>query len=498
MTPLGARGFEGNTADRRGFLFDLERCTGCNACELACTIENELAWGKSWRAVTTFNPDRLPGIPTFHLSLACNHCESAPCMRHCPALAIGRDARTSNVEIDAARCIGCKYCSWACPYGAPLFDTQTRVMTKCTGCNHRVAAGLEPACVALCPTTALGYGVLAGAESVPGFPKTPARPAIRFQPLREGRSAPESTWNLPAELLGMPPAGATRTPEITLRAEWPLVVFTTVLPMLVGWTLATVPGGVVPDFQGVVVPSVPGAASATYGVLFLLGTVFALGTSLLHLGHKSRAWRAVLNVRGSWLSREVAGSGGFVLVAALSVLGLGPTWMPGLVAGLGIVTLFAVDRAYDLVRPRPGLRLHSADACATGLLYAAVLRAWVPGVLTFTLVKLVLYAVQGGFWRRVSSRQGDPVHPWRDRDTANLESRGLVLGVLRLLGLGAACAISFVTGPVLLGLFLLMLIGEIVDRVQFYLQLEIVSPRRQVVRELIGGAVARQPSQSTF
>ena len=83
-----------------GFLFDLNACTGCRACELACAIENDLPWDRSWRRVSTFNPQRASGAPVFHLSLACNHCSAAPCIEQCPALAIRRDADGGAVLIE--------------------------------------------------------------------------------------------------------------------------------------------------------------------------------------------------------------------------------------------------------------------------------------------------------------------------------------------------------------------------------------------------------------
>ena len=73
-------GAEHETLD--GFLFDAGRCTGCSACELACSTENELTWGTSWRHLVHFNPASHPDLPSFHLSLACNHCHEAPCVAH--------------------------------------------------------------------------------------------------------------------------------------------------------------------------------------------------------------------------------------------------------------------------------------------------------------------------------------------------------------------------------------------------------------------------------
>ncbi|HET6278101.1 MAG TPA: 4Fe-4S dicluster domain-containing protein, partial [Candidatus Polarisedimenticolia bacterium] len=192
-----------------GFLFDLNRCTGCQACAIACTIENGLPFGSSWRRIDTYNEARHPAAPAWHLSLACNHCADAPCMSSCPALAIRRDSATGAVLIEQDSCIGCGYCVWACPYDAPRFDAADGVMRKCTFCNHRLQEGLDPACVSHCPTGALGFGALdgvgaAGADGasgrdpasgsdgrvaeVPGCPELGIGPAIRFTPLKDDRA----------------------------------------------------------------------------------------------------------------------------------------------------------------------------------------------------------------------------------------------------------------------------------------------------------------------
>jgi len=73
------------------FHFDPNRCTGCQACELACSIENDLGPDRSWREVVTFNDASAPGIPRFHLSLACNHCSEPACLLGCPAAAYRKD-----------------------------------------------------------------------------------------------------------------------------------------------------------------------------------------------------------------------------------------------------------------------------------------------------------------------------------------------------------------------------------------------------------------------
>ena len=458
----------------RGFLFDANQCTGCHACELACATENQLEWGQSWRQVVTFNEERLPGITSYHLSLACNHCLDAPCQAHCPALAIDRNPATGAVLIDDDKCIGCKYCSWACPYDAPRFDARRGVMAKCTWCDSRLSRGLEPACVERCPTAALRFGPLAGegppasAESIPGFPNTPALPNIRFVPLRDTRTAPETTWEMSSEFLdafvaAQPPA----KPVISLRGEWPLLVFTSVCGLLIGWILA-MPAGV--TGIGRMVPPPP--------FVFLPLAALAAGASSLHLGRRSRMIRAVLNVRKSWLSREILFFGGFV--AASSALLIQPS-IPGLVIVaplIGIALAFSIDRVYDLVRPN-GQPLHSADLLLTSVLVAGLVGGRMPVVLIVSALKVALYVLR-------FRAPHDPIsRPWPVR-------------VLRLTGLAAVLFLG-VSGWKE-GLWAAVAIGELIDRAQFYTELRARSPRQQAAvdlaeRNLPPGQFTPQPPQ---
>ena len=260
-----------------GFRFDLNLCTGCSACELACSTENQLGWGRSWRQVVPFNATKLPSIPSFHLSMACNHCLQAPCMKACPALAIWRPEPTGAVLIEPQDCIGCKYCSWVCPYEAPLFDDRNQIMGKCTWCDHRLAESRDPACVEQCPTNALSFGVLQGAEIVPGFPAAAVGPAIRFEPLREGRAkGPECSWEVPPEVVeSFVASRPARSDGVSLRTEWPLWIFTLIVSGLVGATLAGLAG-----------------ADRTDPRLFAGLATIAAAASTVHLGKKRRAWRA--------------------------------------------------------------------------------------------------------------------------------------------------------------------------------------------------------------
>lgn len=139
---------------RSGFLLDLGRCVGCGACVLACRLENGWSSENPWRRVLPLNLRRRPGGPTYFLSVACHHCEKPACLAACPSRAYEKRADGIVVHHEE-RCIGCRYCEMACPFGAPRYDAAKGVMTKCHFCHHRLDAGDQPACVAACPTEAL-------------------------------------------------------------------------------------------------------------------------------------------------------------------------------------------------------------------------------------------------------------------------------------------------------------------------------------------------------
>jgi Fe-S-cluster-containing dehydrogenase component len=114
------------------FVLDLDRCTGCEACVVACNTENSVSDELSWRRIHTYNSQRLATSPVFHFTLACNHCLEPACMHNCPANAYTKDPSTGAVLIDQELCMGCRYCSWVCPYEAPQFNADSGVMEKCT------------------------------------------------------------------------------------------------------------------------------------------------------------------------------------------------------------------------------------------------------------------------------------------------------------------------------------------------------------------------------
>jgi Fe-S-cluster-containing dehydrogenase component len=186
---------------------DLDRCQGCRGCMTACKVENNTVEGNFWMYVFRFEQGTFPDTKMSFLPRPCQHCDNAPCVKVCPVGS--RFKREDGIVLtDPDRCIGCRYCELACPYGVNYFNWQTPdkaqysivdwkdedlepvtgglvppyknpdldelwgdeqrrtaggghakgVMEKCTFCVHRVEKGLDPACVETCPTDALVFG----------------------------------------------------------------------------------------------------------------------------------------------------------------------------------------------------------------------------------------------------------------------------------------------------------------------------------------------------
>jgi DMSO reductase iron-sulfur subunit len=139
------------------FVVDVSRCVHCYACEVACKVENNLPEGVKWREVIKIQSEAAESYNQKSVSMACMHCANAPCIKACPVNAITKRP-DGIVLINDKTCIGCKYCLWACPFGAPQLDVERKVMTKCTMCVHRVDKGGTPACVETCHTHAIKWG----------------------------------------------------------------------------------------------------------------------------------------------------------------------------------------------------------------------------------------------------------------------------------------------------------------------------------------------------
>lgn len=226
-----------------GMVIDLEKCAGCQACTVACQMENNRLPGENWQEVVFYPSGDYPSGTLNWLSRPCMHCEKPSCRDVCPT---GATQKTADgfVVVDWDRCIGCKYCMTACPYGARYYSGERQVIqpdiravfpgsddkvwnppwqmpetrrdtkhgvgiapenvvTKCTFCYHRVSkapAGtvdlnpenssqrdFTPACVVACPASARYFGDL----------DNPASEVRRLIGEKKGVRLKEETGNRP-------------------------------------------------------------------------------------------------------------------------------------------------------------------------------------------------------------------------------------------------------------------------------------------------------------
>lgn len=150
---------------RNCIVVDLDRCIGCYSCEVACKQENDIALGEYWNKVLIVGPSGVhPNIEQYWLPTMCQQCENPSCVNVCPTGASFRNSE-GVVLVDKEKCIGCKYCVMACPYGVRSYNKQEGVVEKCTLCQHRVSVGKKPACVLACCATARYYGDLDDPDS---------------------------------------------------------------------------------------------------------------------------------------------------------------------------------------------------------------------------------------------------------------------------------------------------------------------------------------------
>ena len=133
------------------FDLDMDRCCACGACAVACMDQNDIEITEEPPLRKVFAMEGTNGHA--YISMACMHCEDAPCIVACPVGCLSKDERGLTVY-DSTSCIGCHSCAMACPFGAPTCNRFGK-MQKCDGCAERLSHGLEPACVRTCSLGAL-------------------------------------------------------------------------------------------------------------------------------------------------------------------------------------------------------------------------------------------------------------------------------------------------------------------------------------------------------
>jgi DMSO reductase iron-sulfur subunit len=311
---------------QHGFHFTADNCIGCHACEVACQEKNDLPAHLAFRKVGVLEGGSYPDTSRINISMACNHCEDPVCLKGCPTRAYTKHAEYGAVLQDPDICFGCGYCTWVCPYNAPILDTVKGQVSKCNMCVDRLEEGLKPSCVAACLGNALDFGVVEDLPNnreqaklnLPGFPDPSiSRPNTRFQQIKSMPRDLHRMDSMPIHYQRDDATGEykTKVEEDDREVAWglnklssrenPLVVFTLLSQLAVG--------GLALLF---ILPLISSEAAAVFSIqahpltmpltLIALCAAQAIGLflSATHLGKPQYFYRGFNNLRHSWISRE--------------------------------------------------------------------------------------------------------------------------------------------------------------------------------------------------
>jgi len=222
-----------STGTKLGLVIDLDICVGCHACAVNCKEWNTGGHaapltdkdpyrpkpiGVWFNRIHTFEASAGEGEPsrTVHFPKSCLHCEDAACVTVCPTGASFKREEDGIVLVNEDKCIGCKLCSWACPYGAREYDADEGVMKKCTLCIDRIynenmeEVDRVPACVSTCPVSARHFGDLGDPNSAVSklvvermgydlMPEMGYKPTNKYLPPRPRRDTAAKS-DMPTEL----------------------------------------------------------------------------------------------------------------------------------------------------------------------------------------------------------------------------------------------------------------------------------------------------------
>ncbi|HYX35477.1 MAG TPA: DmsC/YnfH family molybdoenzyme membrane anchor subunit [Oligoflexus sp.] len=280
------------------FEVDLDECTGCKSCVTACHNLNGLDPQETWRKVGTLEQTQ-PGLFPFSQTVtsACHHCLEPACALGCPVKAYEKDPVTGIVRHLDDQCIGCQYCQMMCPYDVPVYNPRLKIVRKCDMCSSRLDQGEAPACAQACPTDAIRIGIVDQSE-------------LSQQTFLPATADPHLT--IPSTLYkkrGVMPEGLRAANHFQLAAEashqplvWMLIISQAGVGMLLWEVLAVLMN----------IKLTPWVSPVAVGLVAL-----ALGLATLHLGRPLKAWRFMLGLKTSWMSREILAFNLFMLTAAV-------------------------------------------------------------------------------------------------------------------------------------------------------------------------------------
>jgi Fe-S-cluster-containing dehydrogenase component/DMSO reductase anchor subunit len=373
-----------------------------------------------------------------NLSLACNHCADPLCLKGCPSNAYHKDHATGAIIIDDSKCLGCRYCQWNCPYDAPKFDIENRVIGKCNLCYGSLSEGIGPACSRACPTGALRYGEMNNPDEShwpDWFPEPGISPSIEF---------PSRVNPVPLKII---PEGRFTNSERKQEQgnnslpEWSLVIFSFLVTAAASVMCSSLLKGEYPSpFLVLPLLAVSGIAS------------------LFHLGRPLRAWRSVANFRHSPLSREIVL---FLLFSAISASAI-ITRLPSLLAAAsvsGLIALVAIDNVYMLRTVKTSsVIFHSGQSLLTGLLLISYMSQNIIPFIFIASIKITFSVLNPRLTRKL-----------------------VIPGIIRiafLLIVMAGWVSGFVGQDIIM--LILLLIGELIDRSLFYIDFEPASIRQYI------------------
>jgi len=370
--PVGALSFQDliplskpSKGQQYAFQVDLDACTGCKACVTACHRLNGLDddEAETWRSVGLLHGGSSNEPVQQTVTTACHHCVDPACMKGCPVKAYEKDPVTGIVRHLDDQCIGCQYCTLTCPYEVPQFSKRRGIVRKCDMCSERLAQDEPPACVQACPNEAISIRIvetqqlLEQAQTEGLLPGTPSSgitvPATQY---KTRKPMPKNL--LPGDFYAVR-AGHKHTPLVIMLVLTQLSAGAFWIDFGLhetGWSAALY------DVR-------------TYHSLVALGLgLLAIGASTLHLGRPHLAFRAMIGLRTSWLSREALG---FALFAKLAVAYAALHFSAPLLRQIGLPPLSPArfeQSAFGLGAAVSGVGV-AAVACSV-MLYQVTHREW--------------------------------------------------------------------------------------------------------------------------
>ncbi|MGL1900584.1 MAG: dimethyl sulfoxide reductase anchor subunit [Fibrobacterales bacterium] len=308
------------------FKVNLDNCSGCKSCVAACHSLNGLHEEESFRVAGTIqggNPVE-PYLQT--VTSACHHCVEPACLKGCPTQAYEKDPITGIVKHLDDQCIGCQYCTLMCPYDVPKFNVKLGIVRKCDMCTQRLTDGEAPACAQSCPTQAITITVV-DTEEVVALGKKGS--------FLSGAPTPEITKPTTQYITNKPvPKNSIAGDyyDVQLQHAHFSLIFLLVFSQLSVGMLGSY-----------LLSSDSAQGTNSIDIIVLLSTfgmgILAMALSMFHLGRPTQAWRAILGLKTSWMSREVFMLGNYMGALATGI-------------AIKVIDYFGIDIPwYNIIQP---------------------------------------------------------------------------------------------------------------------------------------------------